>query len=87
MNVAIKYIPFIYTLIFAVILVSAVPKANIRKLLIYGIIFGAIFDVVLVSIANITGSFRYINYEPYGLIGIHFLAPIRKSISITHLVV
>lgn len=44
---AVKYIPFIYSLIFAVILVAAVPKTEIRRLGIYGIIFGAIFDVVL----------------------------------------
>ena len=59
---AINYIPFIYSLIFAVILVAVVPKNEIRSLGIYGIIFGAIFDVVFVSIANLTGSFRYINY-------------------------
>ena len=77
---AIKYIPFLYTLVFCVILVAVVPKAEIRRLSIYGIIFGAIFDVVFVSIANFTGSFRYINYEPFGLIGIHFLAPISWAI-------
>lgn len=77
---AIKYIPFLYTLIFSVILVAVVPKTEIRRLSIYGIIFGAIFDVVFVSIANITGSFRYINYESFGLIGIHFLAPISWAI-------
>ncbi|EHQ90323.1 hypothetical protein [Desulfosporosinus youngiae] len=77
---AIKYIPFFYTLIFSMILVSVVPKAEIRRLSIYGIIFGAIFDVILVTIANITGSFTYINYEPFGLMGIHFLAPISWAI-------
>jgi len=49
---AIKFIPFFYTLIFATILVAVVPKAEIRRLSIYGIIFGAIFDVVLVSISK-----------------------------------
>lgn len=77
---AINYIPFIYSLIFAVILVAVVPKNEIRRLGIYGIIFGAIFDVVFVSIANLTGSFRYINYEPFGLIGIHFMAPFSWAI-------
>lgn len=77
---AINYIPFIYSLIFAVILVAVVPKSEIRRLGIYGIIFGAIFDVVFVSIANLTGSFRYINYEPFGLIGIHFMAPFSWAI-------
>lgn len=76
----IKFIPFIYTFIFALILVLVVPKREIRRLSIYGIIFGAVFDVILVSIANILGAFRYINYEPFGLIGIHFFAPISWAI-------
>jgi hypothetical protein len=76
----INLIPFIYTGIFAIILVAVVPRKEIHRLSIYGIIFGGIFDIVVVTIANITGSFRYINYEPYGLIGIHFAAPISWSI-------
>jgi len=76
----IKYIPFIYSFIFAAILVAAVPKNEIRRLSIYGIIFGAVFDVVLVEIANLTNSFRYINYEPFGMLGLHFMAPISWAI-------
>lgn len=76
----IKYIPFIYTFTFLAILVATVPKKEIRRLSIYGIIFGAIFDIIVVSIANVTGSFRYINYEPFGLVGIHFFAPISWAI-------
>lgn len=72
----INLIPFVYTGIFALILVAVVPKIEICRLSIYGIIFGAIFDILVVTIGNLTGSFRYINYEPFGLIGIHFLAPI-----------
>lgn len=77
---SIKYIPFIYTFVLATILVFTVPKAEIRRLSIYGIIFGAVFDVILVSFANIMGEFSYINYEPFGLIGIHFFAPISWAI-------
>lgn len=76
----INLIPFIYTGIFAIILVAVVPRKDIHRLAIYGIIFGGIFDIVAVTIANLTGSFRYINYEPFGLMGIHFLAPISWSI-------
>jgi hypothetical protein len=75
-NVAINLIPFIYTAVFAGIVIVLVPRQEIRRLSIYGIIFGAIFDIMVVSIANFLGEFKYINYEPFGLIGIHFLAPV-----------
>ncbi len=76
----IKFIPFIYTFIFFAVLVLVVPKAEIRRLSVYGIIFGAVFDVVLVGFANMIGAFSYINYEPFGLMGIHFFAPISWAI-------
>ncbi len=76
----IKFIPFIYTGIFAAILVVAVPRMEIRRLSIYGIIFGGAIEFLVVSIGNLTGSFGYINYEPFGLMGIHFFAPISWSI-------
>jgi hypothetical protein len=72
---AINSIPFIYTAVLGIILVSLIPKADIRRYSFYGILFGGIFDVVFVSIANFLGEFRYINYEPFGLAGIHFIAP------------
>ncbi|MEL7565899.1 MAG: hypothetical protein AAGU27_13560 [Dehalobacterium sp.] len=79
----IKFIPFIYTGIFILILITTVPRNKIRALSIYGIIFGAVFDIVLVSVTNFFGEFGYINYEPFGLLGIHFLAPISWSIFFT----
>lgn len=77
---SINLIPFLYTAVFAAILVALVPRKEIHRLLIYGIIFGGIFDVVVVSIGNLTGEFRYINYEPFGLIGLHIMAPISWAI-------
>jgi len=76
----IRYIPFIYTAIFALILIATVPKMEIRRLSIYGILFGAVADILVVGFAVITGSFSYINYEPFGLMGIHFFAPISWAI-------
>lgn len=72
----IKFIPLIYTIMFTLIMIAVVPRAEIRRLSIYGIVFGAMADGVLVIFANLTGSFRYINYEEMGLFGIHFFAPI-----------
>jgi len=73
---AINLIPFIYTAVFAGIVLALVPRQEIRRLSIYGIIFGGLFDGIVVSIANLWGEFKYINYEPFGLMGIHFLAPV-----------
>lgn len=73
---AINLIPFIYTAVFAGIVIALVPRQEIRRLSIYGLIFGGVFDIIIVSIANFLGEFRYINYEPFGLFGIHFLAPV-----------
>ncbi|MDQ7096383.1 hypothetical protein REC12_22570 [Desulfosporosinus sp. PR] len=71
----INIIPFIYTAVLGTILVSIVPKPEIRRFAFYGIIFGGMLDFVFVSIANLMGEFKYINYEPFGLIGIHIVAP------------
>lgn len=73
-------IPFLYTAVFAAILVAVVPRQEIRRLAIYGILFGGLFDVVVVEAGNLLGEFRYINYEPFGLMDLHFMAPISWSI-------
>ncbi|CUH94735.1 putative membrane protein [Propionispora sp. 2/2-37] len=73
-------IPILYTVVFAILLVILIPREEIRRLSIYGIIFGGIFDIFVVGIANFFGEFRYINYEPFGLMGLHFMAPISWSI-------
>lgn len=76
----INAIPFIYSAIFGIILVNVVPQKEIRRLFFYGLVFGGIFDVVVVSTANLIGEFKYINYEPFGLMGLHFMAPISWTI-------
>lgn len=73
---AINLIPFVYTAVFAIIVAVLVPRQEIRRLSIYGIIFGGVFDAIVVGIASLLGEFKYINYEPFGMMGIHFLAPV-----------
>ena len=80
LKVPVNVIPFIYTAVLGIILVSIIPKADIRRFSFYGILFGGMLDVVFVSIANLLGEFKYINYEPFGLIGIHVVAPTAWSI-------
>lgn len=74
------FIPMIYTGIFALIIVAAVPKADIRRLSIYGIIFGACFDILVLIVGKFTGVFAYINYGPFGFWNIHFFAPFAWSL-------
>ncbi|SFG11276.1 hypothetical protein SAMN05660649_00721 [Desulfotomaculum arcticum] len=71
------FIYLIYTSVFALILIAVVPKREIRRLSIYGIIFGGIMDVFMLIMGNITGLFGWINYGPFGFLGI----PIFSSIS------
>lgn len=73
--IPIEYIPFIYATVLSIFLVNIVPRNEIRRLFIYGLIFGGVFDVVVVGIANLIGEFKYINYEQFGLFGLHFMAP------------
>lgn len=74
------FMPLIYTGIFALILVVAAPKKEIRRLGIYGIIFGAIFDVLALIFGNLTGLYGYINYGPFGFMNIPFFPPISWSV-------
>ena len=70
------FIPLIYAGLFALILVAVVPRAEIRRLSIYGIIFGSMFDVTALLLGYVTGIFAYINYGPFGFMNIHFFAPL-----------
>lgn len=60
----------IYTFFFGAILVVLVPRQDIRHLSIYGIIFGGIMDVIILIFGNITGLYGWINYGPFGFMGI-----------------
>jgi hypothetical protein len=74
---------FIYpiiTIIFALILIANVPKKEIQRLSIYGIIFGGMMDVLVHFFGYITGLFAWINYGPFGFIGVHIFADVAWSI-------
>lgn len=74
---------FIYpidTIIFSIILIATVPRKEIRRLSIYGIIFGGIMDVLVHFFGYITGLFSWINYGPFGFIGVHIFANVSWSI-------
>jgi len=74
------YIPLIYTFLFAAILVAVVPRKDIRRLSIYGIMFGAIGDVLVIISGKVFGLFEYVNFHPFGFMCIPFFAPISWTI-------
>lgn len=70
----------LHTFVFASILVAIIPKEHIHRLSIYGIIFGGIMDITMLTFGQLTGLFGWINYGPFGFVGIPFFAPISWSI-------
>lgn len=74
------FIYLIFTVIFALILLTTVPKIEIRRLSIYGIIFGGMMDVLVHIFGYVTGLFAWINYGPFGFIGVHLFADISWTI-------
>lgn len=74
------FIYLIYTAIFAGILVAVVPKKDIRRLSIYGIIFGGLMDIFMLIMGNVTGLYGWINYGPFGFMGIPIFSPISWAI-------
>jgi len=71
------YIYLIFAIGFCLILIAIVPKTEIRRLSIHGIIFGGMLDVLVHVFGNVTGLFAWINYGPLGILGL----PIFPSIS------
>jgi len=70
----------IYTVMFALILLANVPKKDIQRLSIYGIIFGGMMDALVHIFGYVTGLFSWINYGPFGFIGVHIFADVTWSI-------
>ncbi len=71
------YINAIYTSIVVVLMFMLVPRKEIRKLVIYGMLFGAGFDIVAITIFTVllhVGGF--INFEPFGFHGFPFFPPL-----------
>ncbi|KGK87398.1 membrane protein [Desulfosporosinus sp. HMP52] len=52
--------------IFLLALIVLVPRAEIRRLAVYGITFGSMYDVIGLTIGHLTDVFRWINFGPFG---------------------
>ncbi len=76
----IYFLHLILTAIFALILVLVVPRHEIKRLAVYGIIFGGLMDFLMLTVGSLTGFFGWINFGPFGLSYLPFFAPISWSI-------
>lgn len=71
----------IYTAVLAVILVTLVPRAWIRRLFIFGLTFGAVGDFVAISLLTVLlGVGGHKNFGPFGFGPIPFFPPLAWTI-------
>jgi hypothetical protein len=63
----------LHTLVFAGALIAIVPRKEIQRLSIFGIMFGGFMDAIVHAFGYITGWFAWTNYGPFGFIGVHLL--------------
>lgn len=73
MKIPLAYIYVIYAFALGTMTLLLVPRAEIRRLAILGIIYGAITDFFMVIIAtHLLGIGGYKNFYPFGFMGIPF---------------
>lgn len=70
----------VFTAVFSLILIAIVPKKEIHRLAIYGIIFGGAMDVIVHISGNVTGLFSWTNYGPFGFKGIPIFANVSWAV-------
>jgi hypothetical protein len=56
----------IYTSVLAFIVLVLVPRPYIRRLAIYGIVFGGVIDLLYIIFLGNLGLLKYINFGPFG---------------------
>lgn len=70
-----QFIYPVYTGIIALALVLLVPRQEIRRLFIYGVIFGGIINVIWIGINGTFGFGGHINFGPFGIGRLAFFPP------------
>lgn len=66
-----KSILFFYkALLFGIATVVAIPREKYKHFLIYGFIFGAIGDVVVILIVHSLNGINYLNMGPFNILGL-----------------
>lgn len=63
----------LYTGILGLVMLAVVPRERIRELVPYALVFGAVLDfLIILVLGNYFNAFSYINYGPFGFLGIPF---------------
>ncbi|WP_088227285.1 hypothetical protein [Desulfosporosinus sp. FKB] len=76
-----KYLIYpLYAAVFAVILSVCVPRKDIQRLSIHGIIFGGVFEVILHMLGKLTGLYGWYAHGPLGYMGIQIFSPVSWGI-------
>lgn len=72
-----KYLIYpIYTGLLALVVVTLIPRKEIRRLSFYAILFGGVFDIFAIGLYGILGMVEWVGYEPFGKFGIPFFVPL-----------
>ncbi|MBC2724166.1 hypothetical protein [Desulfosporosinus sp.] len=76
-----KYLIYpLYVAVFAVILAVAVPRKDIYRLSIHGIIFGGAAEFILHMFGKFTGLYVWYDHGPLGYKGIQIFSPVSWGI-------
>ncbi len=70
----------VYTLVIALGLIALVPRKDIKRLAIYGIIFGGVSDIIVIAVAKIFSIGSHVNFGPFGMFDLSFFPPLAWSI-------
>lgn len=75
------FIYVIYTSVLSLILLAVVPRRDIHRLAIYGIIFGGVIEAVLVlTLDRVITVIKYTNYGPFAVSGFPFFPVIAWTV-------
>jgi hypothetical protein len=69
----------VYTAILGITLVALVPKKDIKRLFFCGVVLGGMYNVFWAAFAKAFGLGGFINFGPFGFLGIPFFPPIAWS--------
>ncbi|PKM88093.1 MAG: hypothetical protein CVU87_08235 [Firmicutes bacterium HGW-Firmicutes-12] len=74
------FIYFLYTGVLSIIAVFLVPKSDLKKLALYSIFFGGVYDILWILLIGLFGIGGYLNYGPLGFLKIPLLPPIAWTV-------
>lgn len=80
MKLPLYFIYLGYSVILALIMIVLVPRRDVHKLALLGIIYGAVIDIFWIIFIGLVGGGGYLNYGPLGFMSLPFIPPIAWTI-------